>query len=179
MWCFSNMWGRSTAVLAASVLVASCGFRPLYAERATGVSFQLAAIEINVIDNRVGQILGNHLRDQFNPYGRPSNPLYRLGVTTNETKQDLAIRKDETATRANLTLSADFTLSHADSGKELIRGSVQSTNSYNILSSDFATLSAEDDARRRAVREIGDDIKTRLASFLAFVPETPSAGIGR
>ena len=41
----------------------------------------------------------------------------------------------------------------------------KSTNSFNIVASDFATLSGETDAIERAAREVSDDIRTRLALF--------------
>ena len=155
-------------------MVAGCGFRPLYSERATGVNAQLAAVQIGVIDHRVGQILYNDLRDRFNPYGVPPDPLYRLDILVSEAKQSLGIRKDESATRANLAMVADFSLWRLGGGKALIKGTARSTSSYNILKSDFATFSAEGDARRRAVREISDDIKTQLATFLASLPAAPA-----
>ena len=45
-------------------------------------------------------------------------------------------------------------------------GQVRSVNSYNILTSDFATLSAREDARKRAVRVLALDIKERLSVWL-------------
>ena len=42
----------------------------------------------------------------------------------------------------------------------------ESVNSYNILTSDFATLSARANARSRAVRQLALDIKERLAVWL-------------
>jgi len=37
--------------------------------------------------------------------------------------------------------------------------------SYNILTKTFATLMAEKDARKRAVREISVDITSKVAAF--------------
>ena len=79
--------------------------------------------------------------------------------------EDLGIRKDETATRGNLTLSAKFALVDAQSRNILLSGLSRSTNSFNIVASDFATLSGETDAIERAAREVSDDIKNRLALY--------------
>ena len=49
----------------------------------------------------------------------------------------------------------------------MLSGNVNSTSSFNILTSDFATLSAESDARARSLREISDEIRTRVAVFLS------------
>jgi hypothetical protein len=47
----------------------------------------------------------------------------------------------------------------------LYGGSEQSTNSYNVADSQFATLNAENDAARRAVREVSDSIRLRLGIY--------------
>ena len=83
--------------------------------------------------------------------------------------QNLAVRKDEVATRANLVMHARFTLVRAHDNSTLLSTSAISANSYNILSEEFATLSAENDARARAVRELSDEIKTRIAIYLSRV----------
>ena len=43
-------------------------------------SDQLAAIRIEPIADRSGQVLYNALRDGLNPLGRPSSPDYRLRI---------------------------------------------------------------------------------------------------
>ncbi|MGH6620581.1 MAG: LPS assembly lipoprotein LptE, partial [Alphaproteobacteria bacterium] len=75
------------------------------------------------------------------------------------------IQITEEATRARLTVSVSFRLLDAANGRSLYAGSEQSTNSYNVADSQFATLSAENDAARRAVREVSDSIRLRLGLF--------------
>jgi LPS-assembly lipoprotein len=115
----------------------------------------------------MGQQLRNMLTENLAPRGRSARTDYRLVVTLTETKKKLAIKKDETATRANLTIRAKFKL-HALSNPNLgtFAGRALSTNSYNILTSDFATLSAERDARNRALRTLAEEIRLRVASAL-------------
>ena len=151
-----------------SAAAGACGFQPLYGDRATAAgAAELAEVRINPIRDRIGQQLHNFLRDRLNPLGPPRRAHYVLNVTLTESKRELAIRKDEIATRANLTLTAAFQLRDQATGAVLLENNLQSTNSYNIVTSDFATLSAENDARRRAARELSDGIKTRLAVFFA------------
>ena len=47
----------------------------------------------------------------------------------------------------------------------MLRGASQSTTTFNIVESEFATISAENDARRRAGIEIADDIRLRLGLY--------------
>ena len=64
-----------------------------------------------------------------------------------------------------MRLVASFALKTADNGAPLSAGRAESTTTFNIVTSEFANLSAERDARRRAVIEISDDIRQRLALY--------------
>jgi len=149
------------------LFLTACGFQPLYgAPSPSGVRADLAAIEVGRIKDRAGQQLRNELVRRFHPDGRPRNPSYRLRVSLSMAKRELAFRKSQIATRANLRLTARFTLLNGPDGKELTRGTSRITTSYDILSGDFATLAAEAEARRRGVRELADEITNRLAAYL-------------
>ena len=58
-------------------------------------------------------------------------------------------------------------LADARNGTTVSSGTTRSVAAFNVVRSDFATLSAERDAERRAVRDVGDEISTRLAVFFA------------
>ena len=152
----------------------ACGFQPLYGRPSDGspsATDRFAQIRIAPMPDRIGQRMHNLLRDRLNPKGQPSAPDYQLEVRLREVIHELGIRKDETATRANLRLTANFTLSDAHTGTRLLSGESRSVNSYNILQSQFATLFSEDDARQRSLRELSDDIRTRLGIYFARVAE--------
>ena len=97
-------------------------------------------------------------------------PAYNLDVILSERTENLAIQRDHTATRANLVMTAKFTLTELARNEVVILGSSQSFNSYNISRFQFATLSAENDARRRAARELAEDIAMRLTLALQPAP---------
>ncbi len=163
--------GVAGCVFFLALAMAGCGFQPLYGRGDNGLSAQdqLASVRIQPMPDRVGQQLHNLLRDRLNPRGQPANPAYSLQVVVSETLEELGIRKDETATRSNLIVAANFVLSDGRSGKELFKGRSRSINSYNILESQFATLFSESDARKRALREISDEISNRLAVYFARI----------
>jgi len=162
---------RPTGVLFAIIIVGACGFQPLYgsgqrsnAEGGATVE-ELASVHITAIPSRVGQILRNDLLDRLNPFGEPKSPQYSLSVELEEAKEGLAIQIDDTITRFNLTLTANYFLTDARTGTTLIAGSLRATASYNVLQSDFANVIAERDAQQRAARNVADELKTRLAVF--------------
>ncbi len=168
----------AAALLAGIALALSaCGFRPLYEvtdDQAMPPIGQMAEILISPLPDRIGQQMHNLLRDRLNPTGQPLDPAYTLDIRLSESRTELGIRKDETATRANLNLSAQFTLNSTQSGGRLFSDRVRTVSSYNILTSPFATGFAKDDARARALRELADAIQTRLGIFFSRKAEGAS-----
>lgn len=147
------------------LLLGACGFRPLYGERshAPAVGAQLAAVEIAPIDDRLGQMVRNHLLDAMNPRGVSQAPLYRLEVALSPARENLAFREDEVTTRVNLRVSANYILRPARADEVLTQGSARVIASYNVTRQEYATLVADRDAQARAAREIADEIVSRLA----------------
>jgi len=161
------MWSRRALLAAGAAALSGCGFRPLYGEREEGdASDQLATVHVNTIPNRNGQILHNFLLDRINPKGKPATPLYALDIQLTEQKSNVGIIKDSTATLAQLANTATYTIYDLKERKALQSGRSRSFTSYNIVQSDFATLSAEKDARERTLRDIAEDITTKVAVFL-------------
>lgn len=151
----------------AALLLAGCGFQPLYGERAP--NDDLAAVEIGLIADRPGQELRNALLDRLNPKGAPARPLYKLQVEMEENLQDLAVRKDESVTRANLQIVANYVLYSNSDGAALTEGTSRSTTSFNISTEEYSAIVAEQDARRRGIDLLADDIELRLALFFRRV----------
>jgi LPS-assembly lipoprotein len=159
--------------LAGLSLITACGFRPLYkaAPDTPGTTQAMAQIKIyNVIArkrryDRLGLQMHNLLLDRLNPEGRPSAPAYALRTSLTVSKTETGLRITEEATRARLTVVANYKLTDTASRKLLFQGRERSVNSYNIADSEFATLSAEAHAAARAVREISDSIKLRLGIY--------------
>ena len=77
----------------------------------------------------------------------------------------MAIRKDETVTRFNLTLRARFRLIDRRTRQPIFEGATQSIAAYNVAESTFATLIAEQDAEARTAREVSEEIRNQLSIF--------------
>jgi len=164
-----RLTGFVVVTLALAGVLGGCGFQPLYGQQGgdATVASDLAAVRVEPLRDRVGQQMHNFLRDRLNPGGQPVSPSYRLQVQLTETLSELGVRQDETATRANLRMQANFSLLSVDGGEPLLSGRSTSTTSYDILENPFATTVSEGDARERALRELADDIQTRLAVYFA------------
>ena len=148
------------------VFLMGCEFQPLYGTRGNSIiTGEMKFIEVSPISDRIGQTLRNHLIQNFKPLDNLKNSKYVLNIQLSENKQNLAIKKSEIATRANLIIIANYQIISKSSGELLSQGSSQMITSYNILTHTFATLIAEKDARKRAVREISADIINKIIIF--------------
>jgi hypothetical protein len=62
-------------------------------------------------------------------------------------------------------MTAKFTLTDLEGGSVPYRSTTFATTSYNIVSSDYGTVTAERDARRRGVILLADAITLRVAAY--------------
>lgn len=166
-------WSRGTrlslrAALALALLpLAACGFHPLYAESEEArYEPELAAIKVAPIANRIGQQLELSLREAFNPRGLSVEPRYTLSVTLIVTRVDLGIQRDAAATRGRVDVTAAILLADTKTAQVLYHSRTQATSSFNIVDDAYAAHVAEDDLRTRTVRDLTDEIRTRVAFYL-------------
>lgn len=172
--CRYRRWiGRGVAAVALAVPLlaglAACGFEPLYGRRAdgSGLSDRLAAVEIGLIADRSGQILRNHLLDQFQPRGRTGPAHFALEVKLYEPREELAVRRTDEPTRVLYQVNANFVLRELPSNAVVLASSANAGSTFNIDRSEFATLSGERAARENALRVIGEDITRQVALYLS------------
>jgi LPS-assembly lipoprotein len=162
----SNLTRRFAAALLC-LLLGACGFQPLHGRSAGGVTdADLDTVQLPYLADREGQLLRNFLMQRFNPDGRRTQTLYALNINLTKSSQNLGVRKDGTATRVNLTFSAELSLRQVQGGKEVFKARSVSNISYNVLEARFATVAAEQDAIRRATEALAQNISTRVAIYL-------------
>ena len=158
---------KSGVVVGLILLVAGCGFRPLYGERAVSASTidAMALVDVAAIGSRYGQIIRNNLLDRITPMGQPAAPRYRLKLSIETQKEALAIDQDETVERFNFRLIARYRLIDLTTTSTVFAAQSTSIAAYNVVRSDYATLVAEQDAASRVALDVCDDIKIQLAIF--------------
>lgn len=161
-----------------------CGFKPIYGPSSYGSSFpnkeehlavaqDLSLIKISLIPDRKGQILRNSLIHLLTPKGQPGNPKYILEVTLTEATQALGILKDATYSRSQLVFTADFFLRDIATYKILFTSQATTAADYNfVISNQFATTIADDDAHTRGLTLLAQDIARQLAMFFSIPKET-------
>ena len=147
------------AAILTCLLLAGCGFHPLYGSRTAP---QLASVFVEPIGERDGYEMRNQLIDLFNSDGQEAGKRYRLKVTLNEASQGIALQNDATITRYNQTLAAKYVLTDA-AGNVLTQGEQSELTAYNVVNSPYSTLSAQLDASKRAAQDLSERIRLQLA----------------
>jgi LPS-assembly lipoprotein len=161
---------RRTLLLGVAAVLGACNFRPLYLAAGPGnteVQSELAAIELQGPEGRLGYLVRDALLEELNPASLEVPPRYALSLRLSSTARALGIQLDSTITRYNLYLTAAFELRGLAANQVLVSSSVRRVASYNVSREPFADLTAAQTAERRAARELAADIRTMLAVQLA------------
>lgn len=152
---------KKALALPVLLLLAGCGFRPMYG---SALEPQLAAIYVEPIGDRDGYELRNRLIDLLHSDGSKAGKRYVLKVSLDENSQGIALRNDATITRYNQTLNAHYVLTDAKGGV-LTEGDQTNLSAYNVAVSPYATLAAAQDTSKRAAQDIAERIHLDLGAW--------------
>ena len=153
-------------VVCACALSACASYRPLYGKGTDGLSVNqgLANISVPEQHTRAGQLLRNELLDGI---GSSPSSRFSLKLDIIEKTLDVSSFASSSAERKRYSLSAHYELLDSASGKIGTSGESFSNVSFDTINQPVADLNAADNARLRAAKELGQDIKLRLAAFLS------------
>ena len=150
--------------LAALIALGGCGLKPMYAGGSSGaVASSLSAIQVAPIPERAGWLVRNALVDRLG--GETSNPSYRLEVELDDDLTGFGIRGDSAVTRERRTLRARYRLVELSTGQVVLDATAGSDAGIDVVSSEYATVAAEQTAQERLAGVIADQMVSRLALF--------------
>lgn len=153
-----------------TLLLAACGFQPMYAPAGGGQA--IGAIEVRQIDGKAGHVLKRELDRILAVEDSSAQPMV-LEITLSEQVTPLGIRVDESATRAELRLIANYVLTPPQG--QVMRGSVFTVVNYDIPTAAFGEIAAQDDARERAAETMAQRFRAELALRVAQAREAQAA----
>lgn len=162
---------RAASIIAASLMLASCGLQPVYQGGANSAAAQaMASIEVAPIPDRAGFLIRNALQDRLG--GAAANARYRLEVELDDSIEGFGIRGDDSITRERRTLRARYRLVSTDGTRTLLDATARSDAGIDVVrSSDFAVIAAENSALERLAVDLAQQIGTRLALLARTTPE--------
>lgn len=149
------------------LLLAACGFTPMYASGGNGdAAASLSNVEIATIPDEEGVALRNALIDRFYQNGYPTSPAYKLIIAPiNELERDLDITVESEATRKQIKLSTTLTLVENASGDSVLNRTLTAITSYNVSPTQFSTRVSEGDAREAALSDLARQIEMQVSLY--------------
>lgn len=168
---------KNIALAVLVVLISGCGFEPLYVEKKsnsewyydnefdTGIKEEMAQVKVELIQDRIGQLIRNDLLDKLTPKGTPKSPKYYLKViNVKKTEIDQALRNDITATRKKVIYKVNYVLKNKEH-EQILSGDSVAYLGYDILRDPYSTTFAQKKNEKNAAKIIANDISLRLGAY--------------
>jgi len=145
--------------------LAGCGLRPMYGGGSQGaVATTLRSVSVGPIEGQAGWLVRNKLIDRL---GRADGggAAYRLDVTLDDSITAFGLRSNRAATQERRTLRARYQLVEVRTGMVVLDATAGSDAGIDIVSSEYATVAAEQTALENLSDIVADQITARLALY--------------
>jgi LPS-assembly lipoprotein len=149
---------KRLAALALCLVLAACGFHPMYSRALVP---EMSSVYVEPITERDGYEMRTELIDLLQSDGYETGKAYRLKISLGEDPQGIALQNDATITRYNNTLTVHYTLYNA-AGDVMTSGIEKEMSAYNVVQSPYATEVAALDSSKRAAQSIAERIHLDL-----------------
>ena len=128
---------------------------------------ELRQVQITTIPGRVGQLVRNELKFQTTGGSGEARPKYRLDIALTERVTTTLVNEQGDSLSQIYSLDAAFKLTNMTGDKVILQGSSFGRASFERVSSIFANVRAREGAEVRSAKSVANDIRSRLAAFLA------------
>jgi LPS-assembly lipoprotein len=160
---------KRLGILLLALALPGCGLHPLYSGGSNGaVATMLTRVEVAPIEGKAGWLMGNALRDKLAAQGQA--PLYRLEVRLDDKIIGLGVRSDDSVSRERRTLRARYQLVELAHGTVVLDAAAGSDAGIDVVSSDYATIAAENTALENLSEIVADQIVSRVALYAEHAP---------
>jgi LPS-assembly lipoprotein len=151
--------------LGLALALSACGLRPMYAGGSGGTAAStLRAIQVQPIPGKAGWLMHKALVQRLG--NNPDASRYRLEVELDDNITGFGIRGDSAATRERRTLRARYRLVDLSNGAVVLDATAGSDAGIDVVSSQYATVAAEQTALERLSEIVADQMVGRLAMFV-------------
>ncbi|MGV8953340.1 MAG: LPS assembly lipoprotein LptE [Cypionkella sp.] len=146
------------SVLLIPLALAACGFTPVYGPQGPAAGLQ-GTISVASPSDKNSFDLVERLEERLD---RPKAVAYDMTYSIATSVAAVGITPDNAITRYNLNGTIKWALIARKSGARVTGGTVHSFTSYSATGSTVAGISAQEDAARRLMRLLADQIVTRM-----------------
>jgi len=165
---------RRALPLLGLLALSGCGLHPLYSGGSNGVVAQtLQSVSVDPIPGQVGWLVRTALEDRLGTDNKGAR--YRLQIQLDDSIEGFGIRRDNAVTRERRTLRARYQLVEASMGTVVLDASAGSDAGIDVVSSEYATVAAEQTALERLSKQLADQIVARVALYVQRTQKAPAA----
>lgn len=161
------MWLYKPILMCLALLLAGCGFRPLYGTQ-TGsfVLSELSSIQVGPVGGATGVQLHNALHDNLQLGTAIREARYYLTLDYDTANSAQLTAKDSQVGRYTMVLTVRYELIDLISDSSIASGQTSAQASYNVIPDNaYATFVAEEEASSRAARQIGQQLTNLLSLY--------------
>jgi LPS-assembly lipoprotein len=163
---------RRIALALALATLTGCGLHPLYGGGSgSAVATTLGSVTVAPIGGQSGWLMRNKLVERLGAGGTGTS-AYRLDVTLDDNITSFGVRSDQAATQERRTLRARYQLVDLSSGVVVLDSTAGSDAGIDIVSSEYATVAAEQTALENLTDIVADQITARLALYASRTAKT-------
>jgi LPS-assembly lipoprotein len=156
---------RRAALAVALLCLSGCGLRPLYGGGTSSpVAATLRSVTVASIPGKSGWLMHNKLEERLGEDGSGA-AAYRLDVVLDDNITAFGLRSDQAATRERVTLRARYQLVDLRTGQVVLDATAGSDAGIDIVSSEYATVAAEQTALENLTDIVADQIVARLGLY--------------
>ena len=158
---------KMLGALSLAALLGGCGLQPMYAGGGSGAVAQgLASVDVPAIEGKAGWLMRNALVDRLGAGRKGGSAQYRLDVRLDDKLEGLGLLSDDTIGRERRTLRARYQLVDTASGKIVYDASAGSDAGIDVVSSEYATIAAEQTALENLTVVVAEKMVASLALHL-------------
>ena len=155
------------------ILLASCGFKPMYSTNFESESdYSLSEIKIANLKSEREYKLRNYLEDELDPNDEGSEKLFDLSIDVTDSVSGLLVQKDSTITTKQHNIIANYNLKDNSNGKIIDQGVVRFSVSFSELDSEYATYALDKRTYDNSLQELAVTLKKRLIIALVKYQKT-------
>lgn len=137
----------------------------MYAGGGNGaVARGLADVQVSAIEGQAGWLMRNALVDKLGSGKAGTSAKYRLDVRLDDKLEGFAVLADDTISRERRTLRARYQLVDLSSGTVVLDATAGSDAGIDVVSSDYATIAAE----QTALENLSKDVASRIVTSIAL-----------
>lgn len=157
---------KRLVALGAALALGGCGLQPLYGGGPSSTAATaLRSIRIDPIPGRTGWLLRTALANRIGDHDQAT--AFRLHVEVDDDITKFGIRGDSSASRERRTIRARYQLLDGATGAVLLDATAGSDAGIDVVSSEYATVAAEETAAENLSQLLADQIVSRVGLYAA------------